>query len=328
MLAIGAARYAFLAAGWLLPWMRAPLPPRYWRKVVAATQGIVLTVAAADVLPLALTQAALVAALALLGESFGRDVVVALAPPARASVSLRSEPDPVEPHDAGPDADACGRHRRGAHDPRRSARLGRPRRAERPEPSHARARSCGSRSRASSSSPWPSSCPPPLGASWPGSSGRLLGSARHREAPRHRLLHGLRPAVRPRRRLELRRDRHRDAARVGRADEPRTWPSSAWPLLVVAVLVLTTLAVLRLTRVAAGHRRTSLRAVMALGAVWALCWAFGAQLVSGAPIASTSAAGLAVDEVRAVRAGMRDRAIFADEIAPRPLPHDARATGC
>ena len=74
VLAIGAARYAFLAAGWLLPWLREPLPPRYWRKVVAATQGIVLTIAAADVLPPALTQAALVAALALLAESFGRDV--------------------------------------------------------------------------------------------------------------------------------------------------------------------------------------------------------------------------------------------------------------
>ena len=79
VLAIGAARYVFLAAGWLLPWMRAPLPPRYWRKVVAATQGIVLTIAAADVLPLALTRAALVVALALLAESFGRDVVVAVA---------------------------------------------------------------------------------------------------------------------------------------------------------------------------------------------------------------------------------------------------------
>ena len=51
VLAIGLARYAFLAAGWALPWMRAPLPPRHWRKVVCATQGIVLTVAAADVLP-------------------------------------------------------------------------------------------------------------------------------------------------------------------------------------------------------------------------------------------------------------------------------------
>ena len=56
VLAIGAARYAFLAAGWVLPWMRAPLPPRYWRKFVAATQGIVLTIAAADVLPPAVNQ--------------------------------------------------------------------------------------------------------------------------------------------------------------------------------------------------------------------------------------------------------------------------------
>ena len=51
MLAIGLARYALLAAGRLLPWLRRPLPPRYWCKVVAAVQGIVLTVAAAGVLP-------------------------------------------------------------------------------------------------------------------------------------------------------------------------------------------------------------------------------------------------------------------------------------
>src|SRR5947209_10297520 len=56
VLAIGAARYVFLAAGWPLSWMRAPLPPRHWRKVVAAMQGIVLTIAAADVLPPALTR--------------------------------------------------------------------------------------------------------------------------------------------------------------------------------------------------------------------------------------------------------------------------------
>ena len=75
VLAIGVARYAFAAAGWVLPWMREQLPPRYWRKVVTATQGIVLTVAAADVAPLWLTTAALVVALALLTESFGRDVL-------------------------------------------------------------------------------------------------------------------------------------------------------------------------------------------------------------------------------------------------------------
>ncbi|SBT42673.1 CDP-alcohol phosphatidyltransferase family protein [Micromonospora auratinigra] len=73
VLAIGAMRYAFVAASWVLPWMRRPLPPRYWRKVVAAAQGILLTVAASRLLPgPQLVPAA--AALALLVESFGRDV--------------------------------------------------------------------------------------------------------------------------------------------------------------------------------------------------------------------------------------------------------------
>ncbi len=74
VLAIGAARYAFVAAGRLLPWMRGSLPPRYWRKVVAAIQGVVLTFATAEVLPRSLTNAALAASLAMLTESFGRDV--------------------------------------------------------------------------------------------------------------------------------------------------------------------------------------------------------------------------------------------------------------
>ena len=71
VLAIGAARYLFGAGEWLLPWMRAPLPPRRWRRIVAAAQGIVLTVAAAEVLPRALTQALLVVALAALAASVG-----------------------------------------------------------------------------------------------------------------------------------------------------------------------------------------------------------------------------------------------------------------
>ncbi|MBX7267111.1 CDP-alcohol phosphatidyltransferase family protein [Micromonospora sp. Llam7] len=74
VLAIGVMRYAFLAAGWVLPWMDAQLPPRYWRKVVAAVQGIMLAVAASQVLPVPLTTLVLVAALGLLVESFGRDV--------------------------------------------------------------------------------------------------------------------------------------------------------------------------------------------------------------------------------------------------------------
>lgn len=75
VLAIGAARYLFGAAGWVWPWMRGQLPFRYWRKVVTAVQGIVLGAAVAEVLPPLLRDVALVAALALLAESFGRDVV-------------------------------------------------------------------------------------------------------------------------------------------------------------------------------------------------------------------------------------------------------------
>ena len=75
VLAIGIARYAFLAAGWVLPWMGGTLPPRYWRKVVAAIQGIALTFAVPAVLPRFLADAVLAVSLALLVESFGRDVV-------------------------------------------------------------------------------------------------------------------------------------------------------------------------------------------------------------------------------------------------------------
>jgi hypothetical protein len=56
-----------------VPALRAASPPRYWCKVVAAVQGIVLTVAAAAVLPATVTEFARAAALALLAESFGRD---------------------------------------------------------------------------------------------------------------------------------------------------------------------------------------------------------------------------------------------------------------
>jgi len=75
VLVIGAARYALLLAGWLIPWLAAPLPPRYWRKIVAAVQGIVLTVAISGLLDRLAGMIAVAAALLLLAESFGRDVV-------------------------------------------------------------------------------------------------------------------------------------------------------------------------------------------------------------------------------------------------------------
>ncbi len=75
VLAIGLLRYAFVVAGWPLPWMRATLPPRYWRKVVTAVAGVSLIAAASGILPSAMSLAVTLLALALLLESFGRDVL-------------------------------------------------------------------------------------------------------------------------------------------------------------------------------------------------------------------------------------------------------------
>ena len=75
VLVIGAARYALLLAGWLIPWLAAPLPPRYWGKVVAAVTGIVLIVAASGLVDRRTGMIAVAAALLLLAESFGRNVI-------------------------------------------------------------------------------------------------------------------------------------------------------------------------------------------------------------------------------------------------------------
>lgn len=75
VLAIGLLRYAFVVAGWLVPWMRATLPPRYWRKVVTAFAGIALIIAASGVPPVWMCATVTLVALGLLLESFGRDVL-------------------------------------------------------------------------------------------------------------------------------------------------------------------------------------------------------------------------------------------------------------
>jgi hypothetical protein len=91
--------------------------------------------------------------------------------------------------------------------------------------------------------------------------------------------------------------------------------TAAAALAAVAVLVFAPLSVLRLTRIVGRHRAASLRAVTALGVVWTLCAVAGAQLVPGAPLASTSAAGLAFDEVGQVYAGIKDQQTFAKTAA-------------
>jgi phosphatidylglycerophosphate synthase len=75
VLAIGAMRYAFVAAGWALPWLRGPLPPSYLGKTVAALQGIVLVLAATELLAPTAATLLVGAALAMLCCSFGRDVL-------------------------------------------------------------------------------------------------------------------------------------------------------------------------------------------------------------------------------------------------------------
>jgi hypothetical protein len=97
----------------------------------------------------------------------------------------------------------------------------------------------------------------------------------------------------------------------------------------VVLAVLLTLAMLRLTRVAADNRRWALRAFTGLGAVWAFCWVFGAQLISHTPIASTLSAGLVVNEVNALRADIHDKSVFAKEINHDPernIPTDQLLT--
>jgi len=73
VLLIGLARYAFVAAGRRWAWLREPVPPRHWCKVVAAVQGVVLTAVATGAAPRPVRIAAVAGALALLAESFGRE---------------------------------------------------------------------------------------------------------------------------------------------------------------------------------------------------------------------------------------------------------------
>jgi phosphatidylglycerophosphate synthase len=76
VLLIGLARYLLLLAGLVWPWLTTPAPPRRWAKIVAAVQGVVLTVVGSDVLPRSLSTALALGSLALLVESFGHQVVV------------------------------------------------------------------------------------------------------------------------------------------------------------------------------------------------------------------------------------------------------------
>ena len=74
-------------------------------------------------------------------------------------------------------------------------------------------------------------------------------------------------------------------------------------LLIGLVLLVgaITAATIHLTAVAARHRRGTVRGLAALTAIWGLSAGLSLQLIPGSPVASASATGLAVSQVRATR---------------------------
>jgi len=101
-------------------------------------------------------------------------------------------------------------------------------------------------------------------------------------------------------------------------------------ILAVCLPVLMVLSVLRLSRIVVRHEHTATRVVAVLGVVWALCAVLGVQFVPDAPVASSSAAALAYDNVHRVRLGLRDQNAFAKEAAVdafRNTPGDQLLTG-
>ena len=290
VLAIGAARYLFGAGEWLVPWMRAPLPPRRWRKVVAATQGVVLTVAAAGVLPHAVTQALLAIALVLLAASVGectwwlwrrRDQVVEHRERTGVSAALTVL--------------AVALVWAAAVAPNEPSRL-----------------TAGGFARL----PLELLIVVVLAVLLPAPGRRVLAVVAGALLSVLVLVKVLDIGFftafnRPFSPVD-------DFSYVGIGIETLRDAIGSWRanltvavavVLVVALLVVPVLALLRVTRVAAGHRGWALRAAAALGVAWVVL------RMLDTPIASSSAAALAVDEVQAVRTGLADDEVLAREIA-------------
>jgi len=294
VLAIGVARYAFLAGEWAFAWMRTPLPQRPWRKVVAATQGITLTVAAAEILPVALIRAALAVSLALLAESFGRDVWWLW----RQRRSVGAQTAASRDGDGAPVLTvlALALVWLALIAPRQPWLLTPGAFVRLPlEGIVVVVLAVVLPGRARSIIPWVVG--PALG---------LLVLVKLLDLGFFIAFDRPFNPVDDRSYASLGVETVRNT--FGRTDAALAVTGVV--VLGAAALILPTLAVLRLTRVATGHRRLSLRALTALTAAWVVCWALGSEVVPGVSIASTSAADLAVQEVDAVKTDLHDRARF------------------
>jgi phosphatidylglycerophosphate synthase len=293
VLVIGAARYALLLAGWLLPWLAAPLPPRYWRKVVAAVQGIVLTVAASGLLDRRTGMIAVAAALLLLTESFGRDVIwlyrtgagprTRLAP--RLAITVLAIAlvwgDLLAPDRAWQFTLAAF-----VRIPLEGLVLVAVALVLPPRPRRIVAAVAGIL----------------LGVL---TFAKILNIAFYEFADRaFNPLDdwgNIPPAL--------------GVIRIAIGPVLADIVLAAIALGLVLLVCALTAATIHITTVAARHRRAAVRGLAALTAVWAVCAGLSLQLIQGSPVASTSAVGLAVGQVRAIQAAVRDQRVFEQAIS-------------
>jgi phosphatidylglycerophosphate synthase len=295
VLLIGLARYLFFAAGWAFPWLKAPLPRRDWRKTVTASQGVALVIAASGVPALGVSRILLAIALAMLAESFGRD------------------------------AWWLWQHRHQAPARRVDARARHPATAgvltllavavvwfALVFPIRPWQMTLGSFARL----PLEGLVVVGLAVALPTRAGRFVAWVGG-------LLLGVIVLIKVfdlgffiafDRAFNPVEDWSFLTAGVGAVRD--TFGSRDADLAIagatvigLAALLIPFVAVLQLSRVAVRGRGRSLRLVGVLTFVWAVCWVFGAQ-VSGARIASSSAAHLAVGEVQSVQADLRSEAQF------------------
>ena len=297
VLAIGAARYALLLAGWLVPWLAAPLPPRYWRKVVAAVQGIVLTIAASGVSSRLAGMIAVAAALLLLAESFGRDVIwlyrTGAGPRSRRAVRIIITVLAL----MALWIDLLAPDRTWQFSLTAFVRI----------PVEALALVAV----ALVLPRWPRRIAATIAGILFGllTVDKILNIAFYEELDRAfnpvNDWSGIGPA----------RGVVRDA--IG---------NTLTNIVLVAVLIglillvgAITAATIHITAVAARHRRGAVRGLAALTAIWGLCAGLSLQLISGAPVAAASATGLAVSQVRATQAALSDPRRF-DQAIHSPDP--------
>jgi phosphatidylglycerophosphate synthase len=295
VLAIGAARYALLLAGWLIPWLAAPLPPRYWRKVVAAVQGIVLTVAASGVPARPVGMIAVAVALLLLAESFGRDVIWLY----RAGAGLRFR-QALRVAITGLAVvlvwfDLVAPNRAWQFTPAAFVRI----------PVEALVLVAVALV-----------LPPRPRRIVAGIAGALFGVLTVAKILDILFYEEIDRAFNP----------VRDWVSIGPAlgvvqDSIGTTLADivlgALALGLLLLIVIITGSTIRITTVAARHRRGAVRGLAGLAVIWGLCAGLSLQLVPGTPIASASAAGLADEQVRATQAGLSDPRVFVQSTRSR-----------